>query len=227
MKAKQLPDNYNSQNTYSVDEAAALLPQLSTSKFVGSVDIDVVLAISEKQKKEAVKGSVVFTNTLGGEKKVIVFGDEKEAKAALAAGADAAGLEDLITKVESGKVEFDIVIATPSVMAKIAKLGKVLGPKGLMPNPANETVTNDIERVVAVYKAGKQNFKMTEQGVIRARVAKTDMTSEQIAANIKDFLRAVNAAAKKLAGQPFKKITLSPTMGKPVRLDIQNVSAVL
>ena len=84
MKAKQLPDNYNPLNNYSVDEAAALLPQLSTSKFVGSVDIDVVLAISEKQKKEAVKGSVVFTNTLGGEKKVIVFGDEKEAKAALA-----------------------------------------------------------------------------------------------------------------------------------------------
>ncbi len=224
---KQLPDNYNRQQAYSVDEAAALLPQLSTSKFIGSIDIDVVLALSDKQKKEAVKGSVVFTNPLGGEKKVIVFCDEKDAKTALAAGADAAGLDDLIAKVEAGKVEYDVVISTPLVMAKIAKLGKVLGPKGLMPNPANETVTADLDRVVKVYKAGKQNFKMTEQGVVRARVAKADMTPEQIASNVKDFLRAINTAAKKLNAQPFKKITVSPTMGAPVRLDVANVISVL
>ena len=224
---KQLPANYNYLQQYSIAEASALLPQLSTSKFTGSVDIDIVLSLSDKQKKEAVKGSVVFTNQLGEEKKVIVFCDEKDAKTALAAGADAAGLEDLVAKVEAGKIDYDIVIATPVVMAKIAKLGKVLGPKGLMPNPVNETVTSDVERVVKIYKAGKVNFKMTDQGVIRAKVAKTDMDATKIAENIKDFLKSVFAASKKLNSQPFKKITLSPTMGKAVRLDLSDVTAVL
>jgi large subunit ribosomal protein L1 len=109
-------------------------------------------------------------------------------------------------------------------MAKIAKLGKVLGPKGLMPNPANGTVTADVAKAIETFKAGKQNFKMNEQGAIRMRVAKLDMTTEQISANVMDLIRAVFTAARKLNAQPFRQITLSPTMGKGIKLDVAAVS---
>lgn len=226
-KTAQLPENYDSQKRYSLDEAAALLPQLSTSKFVGSVDIDIVLNISEKQKKESVRGSVVFSNRFGDEVKVVVIADEKDAKDALKAGANDAGFEDMIKKIEEDKVDFDIVIATPVTMPKVARLGKVLGPKGLMPNPANGTVATDVTKAIETYKSGKQNFKMTEQGAIRTRVAKVDMAPEQIKQNVLDLLKPVFAATRKLNSQPFRKITLSPSMGKPVKLDIQALAEEL
>ncbi|MBL8015208.1 MAG: 50S ribosomal protein L1 [Candidatus Doudnabacteria bacterium] len=226
-KSIQLPQNYNDQTKYSIEEAVVLLPQLSTSKFVGSVDLDIVLNLTEKQKKETIRGSIVFPNRFGDELRVVVIADEKDAKDALKAGATDAGGEDMIKKIEDGKVEFDIVIATPVMMPKVAKLGKVLGPKGLMPNPANETVTPDVAKVVGIYKSGKQNFKMTEQGAVRMRVAKLDMTAEQLTANIVEALKSVLAAARKLNAQPFRKITLSPTMGKPVKLDVNGVMEVL
>lgn len=220
-------ENLDPTKKYTLSEAAELLPILSTSKFVGSVDIDIVLNLTEKQKKESVRGSVSFSNRFGKEVEVIVFADEKESAEALKSGAKAAGLEDLVKKVEDGKIEFDVAIATPTVMAKIAKLGKVLGPKGLMPNPANGTVTADVTKAIESFKGGKQNFKMSEQGVVRMRVAKLDMTAEQIAVNIMDLLKAVFAAARKLNPQPFRQITLSPTMGKGIKLDVTAVSAVL
>lgn len=224
---KQLPENYSSEKRYSLDEAVALLPELSTSKFVGSVDIDIVLNANDKQKKEAIRGSVVFSHKFGEEVKVVVIAEEKEAKEALQAGANEAGLEDMIKKIEDGKVEFDVVIATPSVMIKAARLGKVLGPRGLMPNPANETVTADVAKAVGNFKSGKQNFKMNDQGVVRMRTAKLDQTPEQIKQNVSDLLKAVQIAARKLGAQPFRKITLSPTMGKAVRLDVAAVSEEL
>ncbi|MCA9378823.1 50S ribosomal protein L1 [Candidatus Dojkabacteria bacterium] len=220
-------ENLDPTKKYSLAEAAELLPTLSTSKFVGSVDIDIVLNLTEKQKKESVRGSVVFSNRFGKEVTAIVFADEKDSAAALKAGAKAAGLEDLVKKVEDGKIEFDVAIATPAVMPKIARLGKVLGPKGLMPNPANGTVTADIAKAIESFKGGKQNFKMSEQGVIRMRVAKLDMSAEQIAANIMDLLKVVFVAARKLNPQPFKRITLSPTMGKGIKLDIAALSSEL
>lgn len=226
-KTTQLPENYDSQKRYSLDEAAALLPQLSTSKFVGSVDVDIVLNISEKQKKESVRGSIVFSNRFGNEVKVVVIADEKDAKDALAAGANDAGFEDMIKKIEDGKVEYDVVIATPVVMPKAARLGKVLGPKGLMPNPANGTVATDVVKAVETYKSGKQNFKMSEQGTVRMRAAKVDMTPEQIKQNLVDLLKQVFIATRKLNSQPFRKITLSPSMGKPVKLDVQALAEEL
>ncbi len=224
MKTKQLPANYDKTKLYTVAQAAELLPQLSTSKFVGSVDIDIVLNLTEKQLKETVRGSVVFPHQFGKEVKVLVFAEEKDAKAALAAGADFAGLEDMMEKVEKGTLQFDVVIATPAVMPKIAKLGRVLGPKGLMPNPANQTVTADVVKTLASYKAGKQDFKMSEQGAIRGKVAKVDLTPEQITANINAFLKSVLNEAKKLSGQPFKKVTLSPSMGAPVKVDVATIA---
>src|ERR1041385_6542044 len=127
-----------------LEEAAKLLPEVSTSKFVGSVDVDIVLNLKDKQKKETIRGGFTLPNSLGEEKKVIVFCEESYVKDALSAGATAAGLDDLIAKVDKG----DVVIATPSAMPKMARLGKVLGPKGLMPNPKNGTITTDIAKSV-------------------------------------------------------------------------------
>ncbi len=220
----QKPD---SQKKYPLEEAAILLPKLSTSKFVGSVDIDVVLNISDKQKKESVKGTVIFPHPFGKEVRVLVLCEDKDVPAAKAAGAVDAGLEELVKKIEAGKIEFDVVLASPTVMAKVARLGKVLGPKGLMPNPANDTVTNNIPESVHSFKSGKQTFKMSEQGVVRMRVAKLDQPTEAIIANISTLLKAIQASARKLSTQPFKKISLSPTMGSSVKLDVASLTEVL
>ncbi len=225
MKKENKLEGIDTKLPKTLDEAVELLPKLSTSKFVGSVDVDVVLRLKENQKKESVRGSVELPNKLGEDKKVIVFCDAKNVSLALNAGAVKAGLEDLVEEVVNGFSDFDVVIATPDVMAKIVKAGKILGPKGLMPNPKNGTITTDIEKTVKSFKSGKISFRMTQdQGVIRSKVAKLDMTPEQIKENIMAFLSACSIEAKKLNGaNPFKKIVVSPTMGAGLKLDVNDI----
>ena len=207
-----------------IDSAAELLPKLSTSKFIGSVNIDIVLNLKESQKKEVVRGSINLPFSFGDEKKVIVFCEEKDEAAALKAGAIKAGLNKLVDEVVGGFSDFDIVVATPSAMPQMVKLGKVLGPKGLMPNPKNGTITTDIVKSIQSFKAGRINFKSTpDQGVIRLKVAKVDMPKDQIKENTVAVLKAVFGEAKKLSSSPFKKITLSPTMGAGVKLDVNDI----
>jgi large subunit ribosomal protein L1 len=222
---KTLPENYNANIEYKVADAVALLPLLSTTKFVGSVNIDIIFGFNDKQKKESVRGSLTFPNQLGSEKKIIVFTNEKDAKIALANGAEAAGLDELVQQVEAGSITFDVALATPDAMPRVARLGKVLGPKGLMPSPANQTVTTDLEKTIKMYKAGKFDFKMGDQGAVRAKVAKLDMTKEQIVENVMAFIKAVYLASRKVKSAPFKKIIISPTMGERVKLDINSIMA--
>jgi large subunit ribosomal protein L1 len=161
---------------------------------------------------------------MGEDKKVIVFCEEKDEKAAKEAGAYKVGLETLMEELLKGNGDFDIVIATPAVMPKIVRLGKVLGPKGLMPNPKNGTVTDDLAKAVSSFKGGKMNFKTaTDQGVIRTKVAKLDMKAEEIHENVMELLKAVANETRKFALNPFKKITLSPTMGAGVKLDTNDI----
>lgn len=209
---------------YTLDEAVTLLPKISTSKFVGSVDLDVTLNLKEAQKKEVVRGSIDMPNAFGDAKKVIVFCEEGDAANAKKSGADAAGLETLMKDVTEGKVEYDVVIATPSVMPKIARLGKVLGPKGLMPNPKNGTVTTDIEKAVSSFKSGRTSFKSAQdQGVIRMRVAKLDMESAQIKENVLASMRVIIQEGKKLSANPIKKVVVKPTMGSGIKLDLNDI----
>ena len=219
-KQKNLPAEYDPKKEYGLGEAVELLPQLSTSKFTGSVDVDIVLKASKKKNQETIRGSVSFPNSFGEEKKIIVFADEQGAKEATDAGAVDAGMDKLIKDVEDNKVDYDVVIATPDVMAKIAKLGRILGPKGLMPNPTSGTITTDITATVKAYMGGKQDFKVNEQNAVRGRVAKLDMKVEEIQANLVEFLKQVFTQAKKIDTQPFRKVTLSPTMGAPLKVDI-------
>jgi large subunit ribosomal protein L1 len=212
--------------TYSLNEASEMLPKLSTSRFVGAINVDIVLNLKEKQKKESIRGSVTLPNSMGDDKKVVVICEEKDEKAALAAGADKAGSDKLVEEILNGYSDFDILIATPSQMPKMVKLGKVLGPKGLMPNPKNGTVTTDVEKTVQSFKAGKLNFKSTpDQGVIRMKVAKADMKPEQIKENVVVLLKEVFNESKKYASNPFKKIVISPTMGAGVKLDVNDIMA--
>ncbi len=210
--------------TYKLTEAVKLLPENSKSKFIGSVDIDLILNLKEKQKKESVRGNVTLPHQFSEEKSVVVLCDTKDSKKALAAGASHAGLEDVMEELLQNKIKFDVVIATPDVMPKIIKLGKVLGPKGLMPNPKNGTVTTDIETAVSKFKSGTLSFKMNQdQQAIRAKVAKLDMKPEEIEENIKSFVKGVLAEARRLNPNPFKKITVSPTMGTGIKLDVSDI----
>ncbi|MFS8130911.1 MAG: 50S ribosomal protein L1 [Candidatus Dojkabacteria bacterium] len=207
-----------------LEEAAKLLPEVSTSKFVGSVDVDIVLNLKDKQKKETIRGSFNLPNSLGEEKKVIVFCEESYVKDALAAGAVEAGLDELVEKVMKGSVDFDIVIATPSAMVKMARLGKVLGPKGLMPNPKNGTITTDIAKSIESFKAGRLNFKsVPDQGLVRMKVAKVDMGAEKIQENVLALLKAVHTEVKRMSSTPFKQVTIKPTMGSSIKLDVSDI----
>ncbi len=213
----------NTNRTYTLEEAAKLLPEVSTSKFVGSVDIDIVLNLKEKQKKEIIRGSVTLPHSMGDEKKVAVICEEKDEKAAKEAGAEMAGLS-VVDEILKGNLNFDVLIATPNVMGQMVKIGKILGPKGLMPNPKNGTVTTDVEKAVKSFKSGRLNFKsVADQGTIRLKVAKVDMSTESIQENITALLKAVFNESKKLSANPFKRITVSPTMGAGLKLDVNDI----
>lgn len=227
-KVTKLKQEYKLNEFKTINDAIDLLPKVSTSKFDGSVEIDIVLNLKQAQKKESVRGSVNLPVKFEENKKVIVFCDEKDAKLAKSAGAADAGLESLIAKVDKNEVIFDIVLATPAAMPKIVKLGKVLGPKGLMPNPKNGTISDDIESMVKSYLSGKSSFRMTpDQGTVRAKVAKISMKSEEVKANLEAFLKAVFSEVKKLNTQPFKKVTLSPSMGPSIKLELSDIIALV
>ncbi|MFQ5492540.1 MAG: 50S ribosomal protein L1 [Candidatus Dojkabacteria bacterium] len=202
---------------YSLDEAVILLPEINAAAFAGTVELSILLKLSDKQKKETIRGSYTLPHSLGKEVNVLLFAGK--GYKADKSKADTVGGEELIKKVEDGKVDFDVVIATPDMMPKIAKLGKTLGTKGLMPNPKNGTVTDDPDKAIAKFKAGTKNYKMDDAGRLNAAVAKIDMKSEQISENIKQFFKAVGGDIRKLGTGVIKRVTLSPSIGPSIQLD--------
>jgi large subunit ribosomal protein L1 len=228
-KTNTLKEKYKLSEVKPLEEALKLLTKVSTSKFTGSVDIDILLNLKENKKNESIRGSVSLPHQLGETKQVIVFCEPEVVEIALKAGAVDAGLEDLIEKVLENKVEYDIVLATPTVMPKIAKLGKVLGPKGLMPSPKNGTITTDIEKAVKSFKSGRINFRMTQgQNAIRAKVGKLDMPIENLKDNILEFVKAISTEVKGMTGTPFlRQLVLKPTMGPSLKVDINDIMSML
>ena len=201
------------KSKYSIADASELLPKISLSKFNGSCNLDVTLQLKQKQANETVRGSIVFPHQFGEQKKVLVLAQPDKVASALEAGADYAGLEDMVEKIEKGWLDFDVVIATPQVMPKIAKLGKVLGPRQLMPNPKTGTVTDNLDNAIKLYKSGKVDFKMDAGKTIKLRFAKCEMTATDITANLTAALDAIKAETRKLGPTVIKKIMVSPTMG--------------
>jgi large subunit ribosomal protein L1 len=220
----------NNKNTQAlkIEDAIAKLSEQKKTKFTSSVDVDVVLQLKDKQLKESIRGSVDLPNSFGDPKKVVVICDKSRVKEALAAGAVAAGLEDIQEKITKNEVDFDVVIATPDVMPKIVALGKVLGPKGLMPSPKNGTITDNIAAAVESFKGGKVNFKMEQgQGVIRGKIGDVSMSSDKIQENFVIFMKSVFNEAKKLTPNPFKKVILTTTMGSGIKVDVNDIMSAV
>lgn len=210
---------------YSVAEAVALVKETSYANFDATVEVAYNLSVDPKQADQQIRGALVLPNGTGKTQKVIVFAEGPQAEQAKAAGADEVGGDELVEKVQNGYLDFDVVIATPMMMAKVGRLGRILGPKGLMPNPKTGTVTMDVEKAVKNVKAGQVEYRVDKQGLIHAPIGKVSFTDDQLAQNfdaLRDvILRARPAAAK---GQYIKSVALSATFGPGIYLDPLNLN---
>ena len=214
------------ERRYPLDEAAELLPKLSISKFDGTVEAHLRLGIDPRHADQLVRGTVVLPHGTGRSTRVIVFAQGEKAQEALRGGADDVGGEDLVKKIDGGWFEFDVAIATPDMMGMVGRLGKKLGPRGLMPNPKSGTVTFDIERAVSEIKSGRIEFKVDRAGIVHVPVGRASFTPDQLRANVATLVDAVNRAKPSGAKGTFMRtLTLAPTMGPGVRIDIPSALA--
>lgn len=211
---------------YTIDEAVARVKDSATAKFAESVDIAVRLGVDPKKADQAIRGTVALPHGIGKEVRVLVLAKPPRDEEAKAAGADHAGLAEYIQKIQAGWADIDVIIATPDVMGEVGKLGKVLGPRGLMPNPKSGTVTTDVAKAVKEVKAGKIEFRVDKAGILHASVGKANFEPKQLADNIHAFLNTVirlkPASAK---GTYIRSINLSSTMGPGVAIDRAQIAA--
>ena len=211
---------------YEIGEASELLPKLSISKFDGTVEAHLRLGVDPRHADQLVRGTVVLPHGTGKTSRVIVFAQGEKAQEALRAGADEVGGDDLVKRIDAGWFEFDVAIATPDMMGTVGRLGKKLGPRGLMPNPKSGTVTFDIERAVSEIKSGRIEFKVDRAGIVHVPVGRASFTPEQLAANVATLVDAINRAKPSGAkGTYMRTLTLAPTMGPGVRVDIGSALA--
>lgn len=205
---------------YNAQEAFAILKDIPKVKFRESVDVSINLGVDPRKSDQAVRGAVVLPKGTGRTVRVAVFTTPAHADAALKAGADVVGLEDLAEKVKAGEMNFDIVVATPDAMRIVGQLGQVLGPRGLMPNPKEGTVTMDIANAVKNAKGGQVRYRADKAGIIHCTIGKVDFETADLAENLDAILQALKKARPASAkGIYFKKITISSTMGPGLRID--------
>lgn len=209
---------------YQVDEALALVKELAKSKFAESVDIAVNLGVDPRKSEQVVRGSTVLPNGTGKKVRVAVFAQGDNADKAKSAGADIVGFEDLAETIKGGEMNFDVVIATPDAMRVVGKLGQILGPRGLMPNPKVGTVTPDVETAVKNAKAGQVRYRTDKAGIIHCPIGRSDFEvpalKENLIALLTDLKKAKPAASK---GAFLKKLTVSSTMGPGISIDRASV----
>ena len=211
---------YDKSNVYSLQDACALLKEITYTKFDASVEITTNLGVDPRKANQMIRGVVTLPHGTGKITRVLVLCTPDKENEAKAAGADYVGLDDYITKIKEGWTDVDVIICTPSVMAKVGQIGRILGPRGLMPNPKTGTVTMDVANAVKEVKAGKIDFKVDKTGIIHAAIGKISFTPEQIAENAKTFVSAVlKLKPQTLKGTYFKGATLCTTMSPAVKLD--------
>jgi large subunit ribosomal protein L1 len=210
---------------YTIEEAVARVKETATAKFVESVDIAVRLGVDPKKADQAIRGTVALPHGIGKEVRVLVLAKPPKDEEARSAGAEHAGLAEYIQKIQGGWADVDVIIATPDVMGEVGKLGKVLGPRGLMPNPKSGTVTPDVAKAVKEVKAGKIEFRVDKAGILHASVGKANFEPKMLVDNVHAFLNTVvrlkPATAK---GTYIRSINLSSTMGPGVRIDRNEVA---
>ncbi len=205
---------------YTVEEAVAKVKETATAKFTESVDIAVRLGVDPKKADQAVRGTVALPHGIGREVRVLVLARPPRDEEAKAAGADHAGLAEYVAKIQGGWADIDVIIATPDVMGEVGKLGKILGPRGLMPNPKSGTVTADVAKAVKEVKAGKIEFRVDKAGILHSSVGKASFEQKQLVENIHAFVAAVMRLKPATAkGTYVKSIHLSSTMGPGVEID--------
>jgi len=214
------------ERRYPIAEASELLPQVSFPKFDATVEAHLRLGIDPRHADQLVRGTVVLPHGTGRTTRVVVFAQGEKAQEALRAGADEVGADDLVKRVDDGWLDFDVAIATPDMMGAVGRLGKKLGPRGLMPNPKSGTVTFDIERAVGEIKSGRVEFKVDRAGIVHVPVGKASFTPAQLAANVAALVDAVNRAKPSGAkGTYMRSLTIAPSMGPGVRIDIPSALA--
>ena len=205
---------------YSLEEAISLLKKASNAKFNETIDISINLGIDAKKSEQNVRGSMVLPNGTGKKLKVVVFAQNEQVDAAKNAGADEVGLEDLAEKIKSGFREFDVVIATPDTMRIVGQLGQILGPKGMMPNPKDGTVTKNVEDAVNKAKTGQIRFRNDKGGVVHCSIGKIDFSEESIKENLESLLdEIIKSKPSSAKGAFIKKVTVSSTMGPGITID--------
>ena len=213
-------ESLDPQAFYSLDDALLKVKAGASAKFDETVDVAINLGVNAKQSDQSVRGATVLPCGTGKTVKVAVFAEGADAEAAQAAGADIVGLDDLAETIQGGEIKFDIYIATPATMRVVGKLGQVLGPRGLMPNPKVGTVTQDVAKAVENAKAGQVQFRIDKAGVVHCPIGKVSFQQEDLKENILALVGALNKAKPSGAkGQYFKRVTLSTTMGPGVKVD--------
>jgi len=217
----------DAEKVYSLAEASNLIKEVNTAKFDASVDLHVRLGVDPRKADQAIRGTVSLPHGTGKSKTVLVFCTPDLEDEAKAAGADYVGLDEFITKVEQGWTDIDVIIATPSVMPKIARLGRVLGPRNLMPNPKSGTVTTDLTKAISEVKKGKIAFKIDKFGIIHASIGRVSFSGEQIKDNAQELIVTLSKMKPSSAkGTYFKSISMASTMSPGIPVDSKSISGI-
>jgi large subunit ribosomal protein L1 len=223
-KRKVAVTKVDKNKIYSLKEAASLVKEINCTKFDSSVDLHIRLGVDPKKADQQVRGTVSLPHGTGKTKKVLVLCTPDKEAAAKEAGADFVGLDEFITKIESGWVDVDVIIATPSVMPKIGKLGKVLGPRNLMPNPKTGTVTNDVAAAVNEVKGGKIAFKVDKTGIVHASIGRISFAPEKISENSTELINAIlKLKPSSSKGTYLKAVSMASTMSPGITLDTKQL----
>ncbi len=225
-RQKTYEGKVNSTKLYPLADALGLVKECATAKFDESIDVAVQLGIDAKKSDQVVRGAVVLPNGTGKTKRVAVFAQGAKAEEAKAAGADIVGMDDLAADIKAGKMDFDVVIASPDTMRIVGTLGQILGPRGLMPNPKVGTVTPDVAQAVRNAKAGQVQFRVDKAGIVHATIGRRSFESDKLVGNLRALIEALNKAKPAASkGIYLRKVALSSTMGVGVRVDAASINA--
>ncbi len=226
-KRKAVAGKVDKNKLYSLEVATALVKEVNTAKFDASVDLHIALGVDPKKADQAIRGTAALPHGTGKTKRVLVLTTADKEDEARKAGADYVGLEEFVTKIEGGWIDFDVVIATPNVMAKIAKIGKILGPRNLMPNPKSGTVTPEVGKAVEEVKKGKIAFKVDKFGIVHTSVGRVSFSPVQLNENASALLQTLSKMKPATAkGIYFKGISLASTMSPGINIDYKSVAGL-